>query len=525
MKCNAALHFTIALLLLKTLMVDAQFLVAGKIRPGREVRNGLGNRVMKGAGPAIFTSQRTRLAVNWQQGAVSAAVALQDVRVWGADASTISLSDGQRLMVHEAWAAVNIWPAKDTAAKHTGINALQLKLGRQELSYDDVRLLGNLDWLQQARRHDMALLQFKHNGWRVELGNAFNQNSDAFGLAGTSYVPANVPATVKNSLGLLVATPAGIIPLAASLQSNSSKYGLPLMSNPPGTNGATQYYKSFTSLYVNKQWGRLELAALLFNDRFGKYKLDSVGSTTQGYVYGRRFVTAGANDDFDYSGNHNRYTYGGMLRYKLGKNTTRGLVQTQAAWYVQSGRNRDGGVLQGAFHTTISANYQQGKWSIMPGYDILSGNSATSLADEKFDPLYGTPHKHWGYMDYFYVGTGSPAGGLKNAYLKVKYAHTLWSLSVDIHHFQLHRPMYLSTGDKIGRRLGNEMDLIYQYALHKLLSIEAGYGLMIATPNMVLAKGISQHRQGAEAYRRLGHWAYLMVSFRPEFRPSTASCN
>ncbi|HMP91269.1 MAG TPA: hypothetical protein PKD90_00220, partial [Phnomibacter sp.] len=163
--------------------------------------------------------------------------------------------------------------------------------------------------------------------------------------------------------------------------------------------------------------------------------------------------------------------------------------------------------------------------SIMPGYDILSGNSATSLADEKFDPLYGTPHKHWGYMDYFYVGTGSPAGGLKNAYLKVKYAHTLWSLSVDIHHFQLHRPMYLSTGDKIGRRLGNEMDLIYQYALHKLLSIEAGYGLMIATPNMVLAKGISQHRQGAEAYRRLGHWAYLMVSFRPEFRPSTASCN
>ena len=57
---------------------------------------------------------------------------------------------------------------------------------------------------------------------------------------------------------------------------------------------------------------------------------------------------------------------------------------------------------------------QKNKFSIIPGYDVLSGNDASTSQDEKFDPLYGTPHRHWGYMDYFYVGTGSPSGGLNN---------------------------------------------------------------------------------------------------------------
>jgi hypothetical protein len=43
------------------------------------------------------------------------------------------------------------------------------------LIYDDQRLIGNLDWLQQARRFDMALLKTMHKGWQIDLGYAFNQ--------------------------------------------------------------------------------------------------------------------------------------------------------------------------------------------------------------------------------------------------------------------------------------------------------------------------------------------------------------
>jgi hypothetical protein len=53
----------------------------------------------------------------------------------------------------------------------------------------------------------------------------------------------------------------------------------------------------------------------------------------------------------------------------------------------------------------------------------LSGNDAVAPSgkDNRFDPLYGTPHKFRGSMDYFYAGTGSPLGGLNNAYVKFRY--------------------------------------------------------------------------------------------------------
>jgi hypothetical protein len=150
-------------------------------------------------------------------------------------------------MLHEGWADITLANKADTTIKFKALDLLSFKIGRQELIYDDVRLIGNLDWLQQARRHDMALLKTVHKGWQVDLGYAFNQNSDAFGVTGTSYVPGNIPAYVKNSAGALVPTPAGIVPLAASgsIANNSVKTGAPLWSNPPSTNRATQDYKSF----------------------------------------------------------------------------------------------------------------------------------------------------------------------------------------------------------------------------------------------------------------------------------------
>src|SRR3712207_7983172 len=42
---------------------------------------------------------------------------------------------------------------KDTSFKKSLVDYFGFKIGRQELLYDDSRLLGNLDWLQQARRH------------------------------------------------------------------------------------------------------------------------------------------------------------------------------------------------------------------------------------------------------------------------------------------------------------------------------------------------------------------------------------
>jgi hypothetical protein len=499
--------------------VKAQFTLTGQVRTRTEVRNGLGNLVLKGSKAAVFTSQRTRLAFGYKWDRLTFGVTVQDVRVWGQDASSISNGDGGRLMLHEGWADLILFNKADTTIKTKGIDLMSLKIGRQELAYDDVRLIGNLDWLQQARRHDMALLKTVHKGWQVDIGYAFNQNTDAFGIANTSYVPSNVAPYLKNSLGVLVPTPAGILPMAplGNAGNNSSKTGTPVWTNPPTTNGGNQNYKSFSSLYISKKINQTKFSALFFNDNFGKYKLDSVGSSTAGYVYGKRFASSGSSDSFDYSGTLGRYTYGLMINHTIGNASGFGKIAIQGAFYAQSGKNRDGIKMKKAYHYTASVTYQKGKLSLTPGYDVLSGNDAATIEDEKFDPLYGTPHRHWGYMDYFYVGTGSPTGGLKNPYLKFKYVGNTLTAGADFHLFYLDKNMKKADGTFIDKKLGNELDLLVNYTMNKFTNIELGYSLMNAKSSMAFAKGQATTDAAADTYRKSGSWFYAMLRFAPDF--------
>ena len=125
--------------------VRAQFTISGQLRTRTEFRNGQGTVQQSDTIPALFTSQRTRLNLGYSGYRYKIFTAIQDVRVWGQDASTTNRTtsdpnDG--LMIHEAWAEISL---VDTGKV---IKNFTLKIGRQELLYDDSRLLGNLDWLQ-----------------------------------------------------------------------------------------------------------------------------------------------------------------------------------------------------------------------------------------------------------------------------------------------------------------------------------------------------------------------------------------
>lgn len=499
---------------------NAQFTLTGQLRTRTEIRDGLGNLVLKGSSTAAFTSQRTRLNFGYKWDRLTVGVAIQDVRVWGQDASTITNNDGSRLMLHEAWADLTLANKADTTIKFKMFDLMSVKIGRQELIYDDSRLIGNLDWLQQGRRHDMALLKTVHHGWQVDLGYAFNQNNDAFGTTNANYTPGNIPVYVRNSLGALVPTPAGIVPLAAngSGANNSALGGTSVFANPSNTNGATQDYKSFTSLYISKKINQTKFSGLFFADNFGKYKLDSVGNATAGYVYGRRFVPASATDAFDYSGTQHRFTYGLMVNHTIGNASGFGKIALQAAYYNQTGSDRDGKDLL-AYHYMVSATYQKGKFSFTPGYEVLSGDDASdpSTTNKRFDPLYGTPHKFRGNMDFFYAGTGSPLGGLLNPYFKVKYASNLLTLVADFHHFVLAKDMKRADGTLIDKNLGNEIDLQLNYQMNKFANIELGYSIMKATSTMPFAKAQATTVAVADTFNKTGNWFYAMLKFTPDF--------
>jgi hypothetical protein len=258
-----------------TKSASAQLSISAQLRSRGELRNGYGTLAPIGNKTAAFISQRTRLNFNYTSSKLIFHTSVQDVRLWGQDASTISNADGNKLALHEAWAELILSNKKDTAFKISPIDYFAIKIGRQELVYDDERLLGNLDWVQQGRRHDAIVLKMIEKGWQVDLGAAFNQNTDAINYNGTFYTPANVPATVKDSKGNLVNTPAGLIPLVNST-GLSAKNGSPSFLNPPGTNGLNQDYKALQYLYVSKKINQTKISALFLSDQFGRYKLDSV---------------------------------------------------------------------------------------------------------------------------------------------------------------------------------------------------------------------------------------------------------
>jgi hypothetical protein len=508
----------------------AQFTLQGQLRTRTEIRNGLGNLVPTDSKSAAFTSQRTRLNFGYKWDRVLFGATVQDVRVWGQDASSISNADGAKLMLHEGWAEVTLANKADTTVKFKALDLLTIKIGRQELIYDDVRLIGNLDWLQQARRHDMMLLKAVHHGWQVDLGYAFGQNTDAFGTVGTAYVPANVNAYTRTSTGVLVPTPAGIIPttVGGGVNNNSVKTGGALAwINPPSTNGASQDYKSFKSLYISKKFNQTKFSGLLFQDDFSAYRPDSVGSAATGYVYGRRFVPANATDAFDYYQSRSRTTYGLMVNHTLGNASGFGKIALQGAYYGQTGNDREGNDMD-AYHWTAALTYQKSKWAFTLGYDVLSGNDGSSATNNykaistaknnRFDPLYGTPHRHWGYMDYFYVGTNSPAGGLNNGYLKAKYTGNTLTFGVDYHTFALNKITTKGDGTLLPNAdLGNEIDFLLNYNMNKFTNLELGYSVMMATDNMTFAKGQATTDAAAATFGKTGTWLYLMVNIRPDF--------
>lgn len=140
-KCFGAVLLIFAL----SKTTHAQLSLQGQLRTRTEIRDGVGNLPKAGAKPAAFTSQRTSLIFGYKWDRLTFGVNVRDVRVWGQDAASINNTDGSKLFLHEAWAEVILANSADTTLKFKAFDNLTLKIGRQELIYDDVRLLGNLD--------------------------------------------------------------------------------------------------------------------------------------------------------------------------------------------------------------------------------------------------------------------------------------------------------------------------------------------------------------------------------------------
>lgn len=132
-----------------------------QIRPRFEYRNGFKTLIKPGDEPASFISQRSRINMNFKQEKLILKLALQNVSTWG-DVATTSTSSKNGVAVFEGWAQYNFDEQWST------------RLGRQVLNYDNQRIMGGIDWLQQGQSHDAVLVTYKSKKSQLDLGLADN---------------------------------------------------------------------------------------------------------------------------------------------------------------------------------------------------------------------------------------------------------------------------------------------------------------------------------------------------------------
>ncbi|GAB2538795.1 alginate export family protein [Rufibacter soli] len=200
----------------------AQFSLSAEIRPRAELRNGFKTLNGKKDDPAFFVEQRSRLNAQFQKEKIRLKLSLQDVRVWGST-NQVYKSDPSLFNVYEAYGDYLFTPQ------------LAVRVGRQELDYDNARFLGNLDWAQQGRSHDAIRFMFTDSsGFSAHAGAGFNQSvpSEPTKLFDTYY-------------------------------------------------GGLDNYKTMLYVWLHQDWSQSKLSLLVFND--GRQKPDSTVAYRQTY--------------------------------------------------------------------------------------------------------------------------------------------------------------------------------------------------------------------------------------------------
>ncbi len=385
------------------LTIDAQLMTRGEIRVGGMPTSA----EEKDDNKANFIFNRTRLSVGYERDNLSLKVTARHQGVWGAEG-------GGSISVSEAWAQLK------------ANNGLFARLGRQELAYDDERILGSNDWAMTSFFHDALKGGYEGNGHKFHAILAYNQNS-------------------KNV------------------------YGGTFYQN------GFQPYKTMQTAWYHYDIPKFPLGVSLLFMNIG--------------------MESGTEENF-------RTVYqqliGGYVKYQP-KN-----LSIDAAYYHQSGKasidySSNKSLPINAWMASLKTSYKfNAHLSAYAGYDYLSGDkefvvpkqgSLGLLQHSKmsaFTSIFGSTHKFYGAMDFFYISTyyGSFSPGLQNTYAGVVWK-PVKGLSCDASYH------YLATATKLNelnRTLGHEIEFRASYQIMKDANISLGYSQMKGTETMEMLK-------------------------------------
>lgn len=202
-------------------------------------------------------------------------------------------------------------------------------------------------------------------------------------------------------------------------------------------------------------------------------------------------------------------TMGAYLTYNPGDWNLTG------AFYYQSGKTKPNLTTMesesvSAYMWSLTAAYKIDKsWTVTIGSDYLSGNDGEGNKYKAFDPLYGTHHKFYGAMDYFYAsGWKVSSPGLWDNRIGVTFkASPKVTLQANYHYFSTAQDPVVGNKD-LKKSLGSEVDAQIDYSIMKDVKLSAGYSFMRGTKTMDAVKG-GYHKSWQD-------WGWVSLNINPK---------
>lgn len=146
------------------LSIDALLITRGEFRYGGISDEYIGDNGKK---HAAFIFERVRINAEYSHKGLSLRISPQHQAIWG-------MSGNGQFGLYEGW------------VQYRSRHGLFLKVGRQELTYDDQRIIGADNWTMLASSHDVLKLGYEGNRHQVHGILAFNQNGEKIS-GGTFY--------------------------------------------------------------------------------------------------------------------------------------------------------------------------------------------------------------------------------------------------------------------------------------------------------------------------------------------------
>lgn len=413
--------------------------IGAEIRPRFEVQHGYRFPPDTSSTAQVLVSQRTRLNAGFNSDRFTAFISIQDARIWGDE---VLATDVPSLGMHEAWGQYNF-------TKHIG-----LKVGRQEILYDNKRMITDGHWIQQGRAYDAATLKIGlGDGWKIDAVGSYNQQ-------------------VNNYFG--------------------SYYNL---SNP----------KTLDIFWLNKSkvdsTYKYSATAMIMGD--GYQTPDTTGINMR-YTYG-------INTSFDHHKwgvNFEVYGQGGKTRaINQSGNIVPDSFQTVNAYMFSVNPWLE---ISKGFRAGIGIDY-------LSGSDALRDSSEGGTTN-MFNFQYGAAHRFYGKMDIFFnLPQGTRNAGLVDAYLNAKYTYNKWDFNGEFHTFHLQNNVedVENPGEALDKFLGSELDLLVSKDLSKEVNLSTGLGLFFPTRSLEFVKTATFSQIGSPTVT--GVWFYLMLTFKPVF--------